>query len=95
MNEINSDGIEKRWGPEGIFDAIEGERLYQDERRVKPQHSHSVTEYLVYMEHYINHAKAIVSTEDDEFGALDDLCKVAALAVAAMEDNGWVKRDGG
>jgi hypothetical protein len=51
-----------------------------------------VTEYLVYIEHYVNQAKAKVSVEDGEESALSDLRKIAALAVAAMEENGLSRR---
>lgn len=78
---------------EEVNRAIDSERSYQNYRW--PEHKHSVTEYLVYIEHYLNKAKAIVSTSalegEDE---LDALRKITALGVAAMEENGAKPRGG-
>jgi hypothetical protein len=43
---------------------------------------------LVYIQHYVDLAFNRVSTEDGEQGALENLRKIAALAVAAMEEHG-------
>jgi hypothetical protein len=75
-----------------IFEVIEDERIYQDNKWKKPQHSHSVTEYLVFISHYVNDAMKKVSTMDGEKEALPNIRKIAALAVAAMEENGVSKR---
>jgi hypothetical protein len=77
-----------------VYRAIDGERNYQEYRWHRPEHIHSVTEYLVYIEYYVNRAKVAVSSQDDEQGALDDLRKITALGVAAMEENGAVQRVG-
>jgi hypothetical protein len=76
-----------------VYNAIDGERDYQELRWIRPLHTHSVTEYLVYIEHYLNKAKLAVSTQDGEQGALDDLRKITALGVAAMEENGAKERN--
>lgn len=70
-----------------VYDAIDGERAYQDYRW--PGHKHSNTEFLVYIQHYVNEAFKAASTTD-EYGDAerDALRKIAALAVAAMEENG-------
>jgi hypothetical protein len=77
-----------------VYLAIEGERAYQD--RKWPDNLHSTLEYLVYMEDYIAEAKRVLSRRPDpeakEF-ALHTVRKVAAMAVAAMEQNGVKTRD--
>lgn len=71
-----------------IYKLIDGERDYQERRWERPQHNHSATEYLVYIDHYVKLAFQRVSTENGEAGALENLRKIAALAVAAMEEHG-------
>ena len=46
----------------------------------------SIEAWLVYMEHYINKAKSIVTEGDDTGQAMKEVRKVAALAVACMEN---------
>jgi len=75
-----------------VFNIISTERDYQDIRWPRPAHNHSVTEYLVYLDHYIKHAMELVSTTNGDYSALPDLRKIAALAVAAMEEHGVVER---
>lgn len=75
-----------------VYDAIDSERNYQDEIWPRPKHIHSVTEYLVFIDHYVKIGMSKVSTQDGETGALPDLRKIAALAVAAMEENGAIQR---
>jgi hypothetical protein len=77
---------------EEVYRAIDGERDYQESRWERPKHNHSATEYLVYINHYVQKAFAAVSTEDGEGSALPNLRKIAALAVAAMEERGVVAR---
>ena len=77
-----------------VFYAIKGEREYQEQRQPE-HHRHSLTEYLVYINHYVNRAFTVVSTEDspDDF-ARAQLRKIAALAVAALEEHGVQFRKG-
>jgi hypothetical protein len=82
-----------------VYKAIDGERDYQDNKWNCSTTSscgvHSPTEWLVFMEHYIQQAKAIVSTEAEPQAsqkALDIIRKVGGMAVACMEQNGVVKR---
>lgn len=77
-----------------VYEIIDGEREYQETRWVRPQHNHSATEYLVYIDHYLKKALARVSIEEGEDGALENLRKIAALAVAAMEEHGAPRRMG-
>lgn len=71
-----------------VYDAINSERNYQDTRWPKPAHSHSNTEYLVYIQTYVTEALQKVSHEYGDESTRDALRKIAALAVAAMEENG-------
>lgn len=72
-----------------VFEVIDEERYYQNERW--PGHTHSNTEYLVYIDHYIKQGFQAASTLDGGDYGLETrnvLRKIAALAVAAMEENG-------
>ena len=71
-----------------VYYAIDSEREYQEQRWPRPQHNHTNTEYLVYIRYYVNKALDAVSYEDDDSSTLPALRKIAALAVAAMEENG-------
>ncbi len=75
---------------QSVFNAINHERDYQERRW--PGHTHSATEYLVYIDHYVKKAFAQVSTQDGEESSLHELRKIAALAVAAMEEHGAPSR---
>lgn len=80
---------------EEVFAAINGERDYQDQKWVKPEHSHSVTEYLVYMRDYIEEALHTLSREDNSTAipkALHGVRKITTLGVACMEENGALRR---
>jgi len=80
---------------EDVFGAVVSERIYQQYRW--PDDKHSNVEYLVYIQHYVNEALKVASTSD-EAGVLnatrDALRKIAALAVAAQEENGVLIREG-
>lgn len=80
---------------EEAYSAIDGERAYQakkwNESTTASGGFHSTTEFLVYMQDYVNEALHFVSRNADpeaqEF-ALHNVRKVAALGVACMEQNG-------
>lgn len=74
-----------------VYSAITEEREYQDKRWLG--HKHSNTEFLVYIDHYVKQAFSAVSTQDGEQATLGALRKIAALAVAAMEENGIERRE--
>lgn len=82
-----------------VYEAIDGERNYQDTRwnpdTTQSGGLHSVTEFLVYMQDYTAEALHYVSRNGDpkasEF-ALHNVRKVAALAVACMEQHGAPRR---
>lgn len=83
-----------------VFSAIERERAYQDAiwcaATTPTEGKHTPTEFLVYMQHYMNLATVQASTAADPvatIGVLDNLRKVVALGAACMEQNGVVHRD--
>jgi ribonucleotide reductase beta subunit family protein with ferritin-like domain len=76
-----------------VYKAINQEREYQETRWPRPQHNHTNTEYLVYIQYYVNQALTAVSCEDGDGATFPALRKIAALAVAAMEENGVVFRE--
>lgn len=76
---------------ETAYVAIDSERDYQNERW--GTRTHTTTEYLLFMEHYLQEARRLASTTDltdvvNENNVLDFVRKVAALGVVCMEDNG-------
>ena len=73
-----------------VFEVVANEREYQDKRW--PGHKHTNTEFLVYIDHYVKEAFAAVSVQDDDKATYPALRKIAALAVAAMEQNGFARR---
>jgi len=80
-----------------VYAAIDSERNYQDERW--GDRSHSVTEYILYMEHYLQEARRLASTTDLSVAIRHDLVmdfirKVTALGVVCMEENGCPHREG-
>ena len=77
---------------EKVYQIIDGERDYQEKKWKRPEHIHNTTEYLVYIRHYVNLALTAVSTEDGDETAKDIMRKIAALAVASMEENGATER---
>lgn len=75
--------------------ALVGEREYQDlrwnEKTTASAGKHSVTEFIVFIEHYLANAKRVLSMESEPQAtekALHDIRKVGALCVVAMEQNG-------
>lgn len=82
-----------------VYKALDGERDYQKVRWSEDTTStggfHSVTEFLVYMQDYVNEALHNVSREADPGAsekALHWVRKVGALAVACMEQHGAPER---
>jgi len=80
-----------------VYGAIDSERTYQNERW--GDRSHSVTEYILFMEHYLLEARNRASTKDltvhiHNNDVLDFIRKVTALGVVCMEENGAPHREG-
>ncbi len=78
---------------EQVYKALDSERDYQDQRWGETQcgGKHSPTEYLVYMQDYINEAMHLVSRVEDPKGseeAMNIIRKVTAMGVACAEQHG-------
>lgn len=80
---------------EEVYQAIDGERAYQEKRwnceTTASCGNHSLTEFLVYIRDYTEEALHYVSRTADPAG--QDFCrnslrKIAALTVSALEQNG-------
>lgn len=83
-----------------VYNAIDGEREYQDIRwnvsTTTSEGTHSNVEFLVYIRDYVEEALHFCSRNGDPIAndfAKKNLRKIAALAVAAMEQNGVSVRD--
>jgi len=82
-----------------VYAAINSERNYQDMRRKRDQGqpTHSVADYLLYMEDYLTEARKVASrTWGPTADALtmEVVRKVVALGVAAAEEHGMMQREG-
>lgn len=85
---------------EEVFNVIRGERDYQDSiwnaETTTTEGVHSVTEFLVFMQDYVNEALHHVSRNGEPEAsehALHIVRKVATLGVACMEQNGALRRE--
>ena len=84
---------------EEVYKVIDSERDYQEFRwspsTTESQGLHSNVEFLVYIRDYVEEALHFCSRNGDPQAntfAKRNLRKIAALAVAAMEQNGAVER---
>lgn len=82
-----------------VYEVIDAEREYQDSRwhasSTDSEGLHSNLEFLVYIRDYVEEAMHFCSRNEDPVAndfAKKSLRKIAALAVAAMEQNGVVAR---
>lgn len=77
-----------------VYKVIDSEREYQDKKWGGGIHDegHSLGDYLLFMEHHLNKAKALWSSENAK-NAVHELRKATALGVSFMEINGCPKRD--
>lgn len=78
-----------------VFDLIAGERKYQDSRwnpsTTTSNGDHSWEEWIMYIEHQIVLAKAVLSSkprQESDLIAADIMRKIGALAVSAMQNKG-------
>ena len=80
-----------------VYDLIDGERDYQDKKwQGEEYRDHSIEEWLIYMEDYINEAKHYFAREPYEIRTPKGqaiMRKIAAMAVCAMESNGAPPRE--
>mgnify|MGYP001583607615 CR=1 FL=1 len=86
---------------ENAFEAIRSERAYQNSKWRRPDSTdpaghnpHTITEWLAYMQFYVNEGLRIQTVSHREGDGLDFLRKVAALGVAGMEQHGAPRREG-
>ena len=82
------------------INAIKLERRYQDEKwnntpGASGSTNHTNTEFLVYINYYVQEAMKHAATTPDAVGDFiqHSMRKIGALAVAAMEANGVAHRD--
>ncbi len=82
-----------------VYAAVDGEREYQkkwrDPELTDSEGNHSNVEFLVYIRDYADEALHVATREPDPKARLQNthaLRKIAALAVAAMEQNGVLPR---
>lgn len=74
-----------------VYEALDSEREYQAQKWAG--HTHSIEEYVLYMEHYLMLLRTHCSMTDFQdpanvSEALSGVRKVAALGVACMEEHG-------
>lgn len=80
---------------EDVYKAIDGEREYQVKRWGDDQET-EINSFLLYMEHHLQRAREIASTQTDGNNypgatgecSLDIVRKITTLGVACMEKNG-------
>lgn len=84
---------------EEVYQAIDGERAYQAERwnasTTDSKGIHNNTEFLVYIKDYVEEALHHISRNSEPGSTVfsqNSLRKIAALAVAALEQNGVTQR---
>jgi uncharacterized membrane protein len=85
---------------EEVFKVLDGEREYQNSKwspyhltdGIPADHTKSVGDFITYMDDYFRKAKEQYTTETGSRGALENLRKVAALAVACFERHGVPER---
>ena len=78
-----------------VYQLIDGERDYQDSRwnesTTTSKNKHTLEEWLVYIEDYVNEAKHILSRnarQDADPIVRGIMRKIAAMAVCALEEHG-------
>ena len=83
-----------------VYHAIDTERVYQDRLwnsfTTTSEGLHSIEEWLIYIEDYLNEAKHVVSRkarQEADPRALAIMRKIAAMCVACMEQNGCSVRE--
>ncbi len=92
MDNLKAEGEEFDARRDDAFKAVREEREYQDQAWDDVR---TVGEYLVFMRHYLGKAEAALTENpypQAEFESLDEIRKIAALGLAALEHNGVVHR---
>lgn len=87
--------MKTKLNPLQVFDRIETELAYLlkkwNENTTVSNNQHSVEEWLMYVEDYLNEAKHILSREARQTAnpkALDNCRKMAAMLVVCMQQHG-------
>lgn len=85
---------------EEVVNCVRQERLYQQYRwgYTEPsgdfrENEHTICDWIVYLQHYLNIAIQEASTKDGDKTALDNIRKITAMGFACMEQNGIMPRD--
>lgn len=82
-----------------VYAALDSERNYQGKWEVESESKglHSISEFLAYMEDYIDEAQHILAREARQIAypkVTHILRKITAMGVACMEQHGAPKREG-
>lgn len=96
MNTLPEERLIKNPSWENIIDALKAEEEYQNTLWPKPEHSHEIESYIVYMEDYLGACRRFLSRQDKKFAypsALDCLRKVVMLGIACIKEHGLVTRE--
>jgi hypothetical protein len=82
---------------EDVYKVIDGEREYQENlpgnRSENPKRIRAVSEYLTMLDHYVRHAQDSWTTRAGIEDPLNDMRKIAALAIRCMEEWGAIPRE--
>lgn len=78
---------------ERVYEALDGERDYQEHRwgLTQSRGQHTTAEFILYMQDYLTQAQHEVSRNPDPHAgvlATETLRKVVAMGVACLEQNG-------
>lgn len=82
-----------------VYEALDSERNYQRKWETESESKgvHSISEFLAYMEDYIDEAQHVLAREARQIAypkVVHILRKVTALGVACMEQHGAPRREG-
>lgn len=97
MNTISREQIEKQLKEKrrNVIEAINTERDYQDSLpgNLTDRYLHSVGESILLLEEYVQRAKQEWVNNAGDWDALDEIRKIAAIAVRCMEQHGAPRRE--
>ncbi len=74
-----------------VYQVLDLERQYQNQKWANgdaKHNPHSVSAWILFMEHHLQKARTLASTSADETPALHEIRKVTALGVVTMEQHG-------
>lgn len=75
-----------------IYKILDDELDYQLEKWGEEGQNHEIASYILYMEHHLENAKKLASTNSPETPALEELRKVVTLGVNCFKKHGIIKR---